>query len=383
MNAYLHSLIQQRQEAELYRTRLLHTGPQTPTLQIDGQPYLAFCSNDYLGLASDSRLKRALQDSVEHYAVGSGASHLITGHTKAHHDLENALAVFTQRESALLFSTGYMANLGVITALVGRQDAIFLDKLNHASLVDAAILSRAQLHRYPHNKLSTLDRLLAKSTAAHKLIVTDGVFSMDGDIAPLPNLVELAKTHQAWLMVDDAHGLGVLGNTGGGTLEHYGLTAQDVPVLMGTLGKAFGVFGAFVAGSALLIEALIQSARSYIYTTALPPAIAETVQTSLRLAKKDSWRRQRLQELIRYFRNKAAQHHIPLMDTFTPIQPIILGESQKALAVSAALYKQGILVTAIRPPTVPQGSARLRITISALHQENQIDRLIKALLNVL
>ncbi|RKZ45078.1 MAG: 8-amino-7-oxononanoate synthase [Candidatus Parabeggiatoa sp. nov. 3] len=383
MNSYLQSLIQQRQEADLYRTRRQHTGPQTPTLQIDGQPYLAFCSNDYLGLASDSRLKRALQDSVEHYAVGSGASHLITGHTKAHHDLENTLAVFTQRESALLFSTGYMANLGVITALVGRRDAIFLDKLNHASLVDAAILSRAQLHRYPHNKLSTLARLLAKSTAAHKLIVTDGVFSMDGDIAPLPDLVELAKTHQAWLMVDDAHGLGVLGNTGGGTLEHYGLTAQDVPVLMGTLGKAFGVFGAFVAGSALLIEALIQSARSYIYTTALPPAIAETVQTSLMLAKTDSWRRQRLQELIRYFRNAAAQHHIPLMDTFTPIQPIILGESQKALAVSAALYKQGILVTAIRPPTVPQGSARLRITISALHEENQIDRLIKALVNVL
>jgi 8-amino-7-oxononanoate synthase len=383
MDTYFQSLIQQRQETDLYRTRLQHTGPQTPILQIDGQPYLAFCSNDYLGLASDARLKSTLQDSVEHYAVGSGASHLVTGHTDAHHALENALAAYTQREKALLFSTGYMANIGVISALVGRQDAIFLDKLNHASLVDAAILSRAQLHRYQHGQISTLAHLLAKSTARHKLIVTDGVFSMDGDLASLPDLVELAKTHDAWLMVDDAHGLGVLGESGGGILEHYGLTAQEVPILMGTLGKAFGVFGAFVAGSSILIDTLIQSARTYIYTTAVPPALAETVQTSLTLVKKDNWRRQRLQKLIAYFRNKATKHDLPLMDSFTPIQPIILGESRKALAVSSALYEQGIVVTAIRPPTVPQGTARLRITLSTLHQENQIDRLIKALLNVL
>jgi len=369
MHTYLRSLLEQRQQSALYRTRLTHLSPQTPTLLIDGQPYLAFCSNDYLGLASHPRLK--------------GASHLITGHTLAHHALEKELAAYTGRERALLFSTGYMANLGVVTALLGRHDAVFLDKLNHVSLVEAALLSRAQIHRYPHNDIQTLARLLAKSQAPHKLIITDGVFSMDGDIANLPDIVQLANTYQAWVMVDDAHGLGVLGETGRGTLEMYGLGADEVPVLMGTLGKAFGVFGAFVAGSELLIEALIQSARSYIYTTALPPALAEAVRESLVVAEEEAWRRQRLHELIAYFRAAAAKRQIPLMESFTPIQPIVLGESEKALAVNAALYERGIIVTAIRPPTVPQKTARLRITLSALHEENQIDRLIEALVDVI
>jgi 8-amino-7-oxononanoate synthase len=379
MDNYLRSLLQQRQQAALYRTRKIHESSQTPTLLINGQPFLAFCSNDYLGLASHPRLTTALQQGAKKYAVGSGASHLITGHTVAHHALEKELATYTGRESALLFSTGYMANLGVVTTLVGRHDAIFLDKLNHASLVDAALLSRAKIYRYPHNDMSTLARLLAKSQAQHKLIITDGVFSMDGDLANLPKIIQLAENANAWVMVDDAHGLGVLGKTGRGTLEEYGLGTNEVPVLMGTLGKAFGVFGAFVAGSHLLIDTLIQSARSYIYTTALPPALAETTRESLRIAQEEGWRRQHLQELIAYFRATAIKQYIPITDSLTPIQPIILGDSETALKVSAALYEQGIIVTAIRPPTVPQGTARLRITLSALHDKSQIDQLIEAL----
>jgi 8-amino-7-oxononanoate synthase len=379
MDNYLQSILQQRQQAALYRTRQIHEGPQTPTLFINGRTFLAFCSNDYLGLASHPRLKTALQQGAEKYAVGSGASHLITGHTVAHHALEKELAAYTERESALLFSTGYMANLGVVTTLIGRHDAIFLDKLNHASLVDAALLSRAKIYRYPHNDMSVLESLLAKSQAQHKLIITDGVFSMDGFLANLPEMIQLAKKHNAWVMVDDAHGLGVLGKTGRGTLEEYGLDSNEIPILMGTLGKAFGVFGAFVAGNQLLIETLIQSARSYIYTTALPPALAEATRESLRIAQEEDWRRQRLQELIAYFRTTAIKRQIPITDSLTPIQPIILGDSETALKVSAALYEQGIIVTAIRPPTVPQNTARLRITLSALHEKHQIDLLIEAL----
>jgi len=383
MDTFLHSFLQQRQQAELYRTRQIHDSPQTPTLLINGQPYLTFCSNDYLGLASHPRLKTAWQMGAEKYAVGSGASHLVTGHTLAHHTLEKVLADYTKRKQALLFSTGYMANLGVVTALVGRHDAVFLDKLNHASLVDAALLSRAKIYRYPHNDIQTLAHLLEKSSATHKLIITDGVFSMDGDLANLPEMVKLAKTYQAWIMVDDAHGLGVLGDTGRGILEKYHLGTDEVPVLMGTLGKAFGVFGAFVAGSELLIDTLIQKARTYIYTTALPPALAETVRVSLAIADEEAWRRKRLHELIAYFRAAAEKQQIPLMESFTPIQPIILGDSKKALAVSHALYERGIIITAIRPPTVPQGTARLRVTLSALHNENHIDQLIDSLVKVL
>ena len=383
MYSQLRSLLHQRQQTGLYRTRQTHAGPQTPILSVNGQSYLAFCSNDYLGLANHPRLKMALQQGIERYGVGSGASHLINGHTVAHHALENELAAYTGRERAVLFSSGYMANIGIITTLFGRHDAIFADKINHASLVDAALLSRAKIYRYPHNDTQVLARLLAKSPAQHKLIVTDGVFSMDGDIANLPSIVELAKTYQAWVMVDDAHGLGVMGNSGRGTLEMYNQGVDEVPVLMGTLGKAFGVFGAFVAGDELLVETLIQSARSYIYTTALPPALAEAIRASLIISKEETWRRQHLHELIAYFRTAAAKQQIPLLDSFTPIQPIVLGSSAKALAVSTALRERGIIVTAIRPPPVPKGTARLRITLSALHEKSQIDRLIRTLVEVL
>ncbi|EIJ41013.1 8-amino-7-oxononanoate synthase [Beggiatoa alba B18LD] len=379
MQTFLQQRLAQREQAHLYRRRLVHAGVQSPLLTIEGRTYLAFCSNDYLGLASHPDLIRCLQQAANQYAVGAGASHLINGHTQAHHALEEELAAFTGRERALLFSTGYMANMGTVTALVERQDAIFADKLNHASLVDAAQLSRAHHHRYAHNDMSMLARLLSQTMTRHQLIVTDGVFSMDGDLADLPQIVALAKQHQAWVMVDDAHGFGVLGTTGGGTVAHYQLSATDVPILMGTLGKAFGVTGAFVAGSALLIENLIQYARSYIYTTALPPALAETLRTSLKLVQAGSEQREKLQALIQQFRRGATQLGLPLLPSMTPIQGILLGEAEKALQLSQALYQQGILVTAIRPPTVPPHTARLRITFSALHTPEQVDKLLLAL----
>ncbi|WP_353571726.1 8-amino-7-oxononanoate synthase [Candidatus Albibeggiatoa sp. nov. BB20] len=379
MQSYLKQQLLQRQQNALYRTRKTHDSAQTTQLLIDGKAYLNFCSNDYLGLASHSELKTTLQQAVEHYGVGSGASHLVTGHSAAHEALESDFAKFMGTERALLFSTGYMANLGVISALLGRQDAIFLDKLNHASLVDAAILSRAKLHRYAHNNIAQLTTSLAKSNAVHKLIATDGVFSMDGDIADLPKLAQLAKQSESWLMLDDAHGIGVLGQAGRGSIEYFNLSSDDVPIIVGTLGKAFGIFGAFVAGSELLIETLIQLARSYIYTTALPPALAVTLGKSLEIIQRDNWRREKLQQHIAYFKAEAEKRGILLMPSITPIQPIVLKDSQLALNASQALYQQGILVTAIRPPTVPQNSARLRITLSAQHEIQDIDKLLLAL----
>lgn len=379
MQSYLEQQLKQRQQNALYRTRKTHESEQGTRLFIEGKSYLNFCSNDYLGLAAHPELKTTLQQAVDKYGVGSGASHLVTGHSHEHEALERAFAEFMGTERALLFSTGYMANIGVISALLGRQDAVFLDKLNHASLVDAAILSRAKIHRYVHSNLTQLETLLTKSDAELKLVATDGVFSMDGDIANLPKLAQLSKQSEAWLMMDDAHGIGVLGETGRGSIEHFNLSPNDVPIIVGTLGKAFGVFGAFVVGSELLIETLIQLARSYIYTTALPPALATTLRTSLEMIQLDGWRREQLQQRIAYFRSEAEKHDIPLMPSHTPIQPIVLKDSQLALDISQALYQQGILVTAIRPPTVPQNTARLRITLSTQHEMEDIDKLIAAL----
>ena len=352
---------------------------QGPELVVDGRPMLSFNSNDYLGLASHPEVITALQRGAERYGAGSGAAHLVSGHGAAHQALEEELADFTGRPRALLFSTGYMANLGVISALLGRGDEVFEDRLNHASLIDAGILSRARLKRYAHADVDALLKLLRARHGGGALVVTDGVFSMDGDIAPLAALAEAARRHDAWLMVDDAHGLGVLGEQGRGSLDHLGLGRDDVPVLMGTLGKAFGTFGAFVAGSEELIETLIQQARTYIYTTALPPALAEATRASLRIAREDEWRRQRLRELVGRFRAGAEQLGLPLMDSVTPIQPLLAGTAERALAWSRRLEEQGILVSAIRPPTVPEGGARLRITFSALHTDGQADRLLEAL----
>jgi 8-amino-7-oxononanoate synthase len=340
---------------------------------------LSFCSNDYLGLANHPEVIVALQQGAEGWGVGSGASHLVSGHTSAHHALEEELAAFSGRPRALLFSTGYMANQGVISALLGRGDTIYEDRLNHASLIDGGLLSRAGFKRFAHSDMEALAQQMESQDDGEALVAVDGVFSMDGDIAPLPQLAEICTEKRAWLMVDDAHGFGVLGKSGAGSLEQFGLGVDEVPILMATLGKALGTFGAFVAGSEELIETLIQSARSYIYTTALPPAVAAATSASLRLVQSEGWRRERLQELIARFRQRAAEIGLPLMESTTPIQPIVAGSSEQALAWSSQLEKEGILVTAIRPPTVPEGSARLRITLSCSHSDEQLERLLQAL----
>ena len=360
--------------AGLYRQRRVRQPPQART---EGRPLLTFCSNDYLGLANHPAVIEALQQGADRWGVGSGSAHLVSGHSAAHQALEEDLAEFTQRPQALLFSTGYMANLGVISALTGRGDTVFEDRLNHASLLDGTLLARATLRRYPHADAAELARLMQSS--APRLIATDGVFSMDGDLAPLPALGLIARQSDTWLLVDDAHGLGVLGREGRGSLDHFGLDSVQVPILMGTLGKAFGTFGAFVAGSVDLIETLIQRARPYIYTTATPPALAEATRVSLALARRDEWRRERLQTLIRRFRAGAAQLGLPLVDSPTPIQPLMAGNSERALSWSRALESRGIQVIAIRPPTVPEGSARLRITLSATHTDADLHRLLDAL----
>lgn len=371
--------LQRRQSEHLYRSRLVAESPQGPEITIDGRRYLNFCSNDYLGLANHPEVLKTFQQSAQLYGVGSGASHLVNGHNACHHQLEQALAEFTGRSRALLFSTGYMANLGAVNALLGKNDAVFEDRLNHASLLDAGLLSGARFQRYRHAGTSDLETRLMRTEAARKLIVTDGVFSMDGDIPPLPDLAKVAAQQAAWLMVDDAHGLGCVGEQGGGVLELYGLGQEEVPVLVGTLGKAFGTAGAFVAGSEVLIETLIQQARTYIYTTALPPAVAAATLTSLKLVKEEAWRREKLTELIAQFRQGAKQLGLELMASDTPIQPIVVGSSERAIQMSEALKEQGLLVTAIRPPTVPQGTARLRVTLSAAHTQQQLSQLLKGL----
>jgi len=347
-------------------------------VRVDGENLLSFCSNDYLGLANDERVIAALQNGAERYGAGSGASHLVTGHSVAHHALEEELAAFVGAERALLFSTGYMANLGVATALLDRRGTVFEDKLNHASLIDAARLSGAQVQRYAHGDLTRLEVQLTAAEGA-KLMLTDGVFSMDGDIADVARLTGLAQQHGAWLLVDDAHGLGVLGAHGRGTLEHFGLRPQAPVILLGTLGKAFGTFGAFIAGDAELIEYLIQQARTYIYTTALPPAMAEATRASLRIVQEEGWRREALTARIAQFRAGAMQLGLKLLDSPTPVQALILGDAEQAVTASAALRARGILVPAIRPPTVPIGSARLRVTFCAQHSVQQVERLLEAL----
>jgi len=373
--------LQRRRAEHLYRSRRVADGPQGPELMLDGRRLLAFCSNDYLGLANHPEVIAALQRGAERYGVGAGAAHLVTGHSRAHHELEQELAAFVGYPRALLFSTGYMANLGAVGALCGAGDAVFEDRLNHASLLDAGLLSRARLQRYPHGDVAALALRLAESGARRKLVVTDGLFSMDGDSAPLERLAAVAGDQRAWLMVDDAHGLGVVGASGRGTLERYGLGPAQVPVLVGTLGKGFGTFGAFVAGDEELIETLIQQARSYIYTTALPPAVAEATRAALRLVagEEGAERRGRLAERVAQFREGAARLGLPLMEADSAIQPLLVGEAEQAEHLAGVLAEEGILISAIRPPTVPERTARLRITFSADHTEAQVERLLAAL----
>ncbi|MCW2269330.1 8-amino-7-oxononanoate synthase [Pseudomonas sp. MYb187] len=374
----LRARLEQRRAADLYRQRPLLQSPQGPHVVVDGQPLLAFCSNDYLGLANHPEVVAAWRAGAERWGVGGGASHLVIGHSTPHHEVEEALAELTGRPRALLFTTGYMANLGAVTALVGQGDTVLQDRLNHASLLDAGLLSGARFNRYLHNDPTSLANRLGKAVG-NTLVVTDGVFSMDGDIADLPALAATATARDAWLMVDDAHGFGTLGRNGGGVVEHFGLNHEQVPVLIGTLGKACGTAGAFVAGCEALIECLIQFARPYIYTTSQPPALACATLRSLQLLRSEHWRREHLAALIQQFRSGAEQIGLQLMDSFTPIQPILIGDSARALRLSQMLRERGLLVSAIRPPTVPAGSARLRVTLSAAHSEAQVQLLLDAL----
>jgi len=371
-----------RAAAGLYRGRRVLEGPQATTVRVDGRGLLAFCSNDYLGLANDPRVIGALQQGAARYGAGSGASHLVSGHSRAHHELEEALAEFTGRPRALLFSGGYAANLGVISALLGRGDAVFQDRLNHASLLDGGLLSGARLQRFLHNDAASLEARLARSPARRKLVAVDGVFSMDGDEAPLAALAAASARYGALLYVDDAHGFGVLGERGAGTLEKQGMGSAGVPLLMATLGKALGVAGAFVAGSAELIETLIQFARTYIYTTAMPPALAVAAAESLRIVREEPWRRAHLQELIERFRAGANALGLQVLPSQTAIQPLLLGDAATALRWSEQLLARGLLVPAIRPPTVPRGQSRLRVTLSAAHTVAEVERLLQALADI-
>jgi 8-amino-7-oxononanoate synthase len=362
----------------LLRTRRILESAQGAHIKVDGRDYLAFCSNDYLGLASHPALIDAACRGAAQYGVGAGASHLVVGHSEAHHKLEQALAEFVGGRQALLFSTGYMANMGVVSALMGRNDLVLADKLNHASLNDAALLSRARFLRYTHLDLQHLESLLAGNKGRRKLVVTDAVFSMDGDIAPVPRLLELCDRYDAYLMLDDAHGFGVLGAQGRGVLEYFDVKSPRV-IYMATLGKAAGVFGAFVAGSEDLVQTLIQRARTYVYTTAFPPLLATALLASVHLIRDEGWRRTHLRELQACLKQHLHSESWHLLPSETPIQPLIVGGNREAVALAEALREEGILVPAIRPPTVPKGQARLRISLSAAHSKEDVRRLCAAL----
>jgi len=375
----LAAALAERRAQSRYRQRRVLGSAQGVSVIADGTPLVNFCSNDYLGLANNDHALAAMRRASETFGCGGGASHLVCGHSSEHHALEEELADFTGRDRALLFSTGYMANLGVIQALADRSSVVYEDKLNHASLLDGALLSRAKLQRYRHLGLDQLRQQLSTDSSSRKLIVSDGIFSMDGDAAPLSELAEVAEQHRAWLMVDDAHGFGCIGATGGGLAEMCGMTQDNLPILVGTLGKAFGSFGAFVAGSETLIESLIQFSRTYIYTTSIPPAVAAVSRANLQIIRTESWRREKLMSLVAYFRRACEAENIPIMLSSSPIQPVLIGEEKTALALSEYLREEGFWVGAIRPPTVPEGTSRLRITLCAEHSEAQVEQLVSAL----
>jgi 8-amino-7-oxononanoate synthase len=370
--------LDERATLGMLRQRRMLQSPQAPHIMVDGKSYLSFCSNDYLGLANHPQLIAALQQGAAQHGVGAGAAHLVSGHGAAHHQLEHELAAFVGKPAALLFSTGYMANLGVVQALVGKGDIVFADKFNHASLNDAMQLSRAAVKRYRHNDMTQLAQLLEQAGSGRKLVITDAVFSMDGDLAPLPELLALCEQHDAWLLIDDAHGFGVLGERGRGSLAHFGIASKRV-ICMATLGKAAGVFGAFVAAEQAVIDTLINHARSYVYTTASPPALASALLESLQQIANGDELRGHLQRLIAQLRSGLRGLPWSVMPSATAIQPLLVGGNHAAMKLSAALRERGIWVAAIRPPTVPQGTARLRITLSAAHRAADVTRLLESL----
>ena len=370
--------LDQRKADGLLRQRRLLDSPQAEHIVANDKKYLSFCSNDYLGLANHPALIAAMQAAAGDSGVGSGASNLITGHHRYHDELEKKLAKFVQMPAALIFSTGYMANIGVISALMGRNDAVFADKLNHACLNEGAYLSRAQFHRFAHNDVAALEKLLQNSTAKHKLIAADAVFSMDGDIAPIPEYLQLCEQYDAYLYVDDAHGFGVLGKHGKGSLSHYNLKSPRI-IYMATLGKAAGVAGAFVAGEQVVIDYLIQKANSYVYSTPAPPALSATLSASINLIEQGDDLRAHLQHLIATLKANLKLKTWQLMPSDTAVQPLVVGSNKAAVGLSEYLQKYGILVPAIRPPTVPVNTARLRISLSAAHSVKDVVKLAQAI----
>jgi 8-amino-7-oxononanoate synthase len=376
--AELPARLRELERAGLMRRRRRVEGPQGPHLQVDGASCLAFCSNDYLGLAGHPALAQAALACLDDFGVGAGASPQLSGHTRVHEALEERLARFVGLPRALHFSTGYMANLGVLPCLAGPGDAVFSDRLNHASLIDAARLSRADVAIYPHCDVEALGRQMQASGHHSKVVVTDAVFSMDGDLAPLPQLLALCERHDAWLVIDDAHGFGVLGTTGAGSLAHWGLTSERI-VYIGTLGKAAGVFGAFVAADSDVVEWIFQRARTYMFSTASPPLLAAALLAALDLIESESWRRRHLAALIERLVSGLSRFHGRLLPSITPIQPLIVGANTEAVSLMESLRSRGLWVPAVRPPTVPPGTARLRISLSAAHREQDVDRLLNAL----
>ena len=377
--ARLHQACAERAEAGLLRRLRCVADTDGAEVVIGGRRLLNFASNDYLGLAQHPRVREALITAARRWGVGATAAHLLGGHRDEHDTLERKLAAWTGRERALLFSSGYLANLGVLAALLRDGDLCLQDKLNHACLLDGARLAGANLKRYVHTDVDSAHRQFETAPQAAALLATDGVFSMDGDIAPLRELAALCRDQNATLHVDDAHGLGVLGADGAGSVAEAGLDANDVPVLMATLGKAVGVCGAFVAGSTALVEGLVQFARSYVYTTALPPALAAATAAAVDIARYEPWRRDRLRTLVAQLRAGAKMRGLTLLSSRTAIQPLLVGDSATALRLSRELESDGFYVPAIRPPTVPAGAARLRITLSALHTESMVEQLLDAL----
>ena len=378
--AELEARLKRRRTDGLERKRRIVGAPQSARVRVEGRELVAFASNDYLGLAADGALIERACEGAARWGIGAGASHLVCGHLEVHEALERELAAFVAPcpgARALAFSSGYLANLAILSALAGRDDAVFADKLNHACLNDGALLSRAKLVRYGHADVASLEARLSGTTARRKIIATDAVFSMEGDIAPLSRILALAEAHDALLVVDDAHGFGVLGN-GRGSLAEFGLGSERL-VYMGTLGKAAGVAGAFVAAHPAIIETLIQTARPYVYTTAAPPMLAEATRAALQLIRDGDERRAHLCALIERFRQGAQALSLRMLQSRTPIQPLIVGDASAAVALSEALWMRGLWVPAIRPPTVPEGSARLRISLSASHTLDEVELLLDAL----
>jgi 8-amino-7-oxononanoate synthase len=367
------SLIQHKQKG-LYRQRKILQSLIGMQRRYNDKKFCSFSSNDYLGLAKHPAVIKSFKEAADDYGVGSGSSYFLGAYNRYHHELELALAEFLNFPKVLVFSTGYMANLGILGSLLQRSSALFADKLSHASLIDGAKLSTALFKRYLHNNLVSLEKHLIQSVAKQKFIMTDGVFSMDGDIALLPSLIEIAKKFSSTLLVDDAHGIGILGKNGGGICEQFGCKPD---ILSGGFGKAFGCFGGFVASNEIIIENLIQFARPYMYTTALPAALAKAAYTSLLLLQTENWRREKLQRLIKYFKRISKQLDLPLLPSDTPIQPILIKNTEQTMALSAYLLQNGFLVNAIRPPTIPENTSRLRISLSALHSEDEINRLLE------